>query len=74
MLGTRILRTVILVGVILVVAVLLHAGVLYPRGQCLSSVDIGQEPVQVVGSFYGEDNSKQVDLYAYFTTFVVTIG
>jgi hypothetical protein len=67
MLGTRILRTLIIVGVVLVVIVGLHTGVLYPRGQCLASVDMGQEPIEVVDSFYGDHHTKQVDLYAAFS-------
>lgn len=72
MLGTRILRTVIIVGVVLVLVVLLHAGVLYPRGQCLASVDMAQEPIDV-GPFYGEHNMKQVDLYPLFHIFVARL-
>ena len=70
MLGTRILRTVIIVGVVLVVMVGLHTGVLYPRGQCLASVDMGEEPIEV-GSFYGDHNTKEVDLYARFSFVLV---
>jgi|SRR5271169_5177904 len=69
MLGTRILRTVIVVGVVLMVVVVLQAGVLYPRGYCVTSVEIGQEPSRVVGSFYGDNNTKQVDLYVRFANF-----
>jgi hypothetical protein len=70
MLGTRILRTVIIVGVVLVVMVGLHTGVLYPRGQCLESVDMGEEPIEVVDSFYGDHTTKEVDLYARFSLFL----
>jgi hypothetical protein len=70
MFGARILRTVIIVGVVLVVMVALHTGVLYPRGQCLASVDMGQEPIEDVGSFYGDHSTKEVDLYARFSLFL----
>lgn len=72
MLGTRILRTVIIAGVVLVLLVLLHAGVLYPRGQCLASVDMAQEPIDV-DSLYGEHNMKQVDLYPLFHILVARL-
>jgi len=73
MLGTRILRTVTIVGVFLVLAVLLHAGLLYPQGQCLASLDMAQEPIEAE-SFYGDHNAKQVDLYAPFDVIVVRLA
>ena len=62
---------VIIVGVVLVVMVGLHTGVLYPRGQCLASVDMGQEPIEGVGSFYEDHTTKEVDLYACFSFVLV---
>ena len=66
MLGTRILRTVVLVAAVLVLLMILHAGVLYPRGQCLASVDMGDEPLKD-DVFYWKQDTKQVDMYGFFS-------
>ena len=61
MLGTRILRTAIIVGLALAVVVILHTGVLYPRGRCFASVHVDREHFSEE-SFYGEHNTKAVNL------------
>lgn len=47
-LGIRIIRSVTLVGLFVLLGVVLHASVFYPRGQCFAALDIGHESVDLV--------------------------
>lgn len=61
-LGPRILRSVIMVGLVLLLGVIVFTSILYPRGQCLASLDMGQEPIEV--DELQVDVKEKVDLYA----------
>lgn len=62
-LGPRIFRLVILVGLVVLLVVIVHTAILYPRGQCLASLDMGQEPIDV--DQLQVDLKEKVDLYYY---------
>lgn len=64
-LGARILRSVIMVGLVVLLILIAHAGVLYLRGLSLASLDMGQEPIDVEQLQFGL--RARVDLY-YNTT------
>jgi len=52
---------VIMVGLVVLLIVIVHAGVLYPREQCLASLDMGQELIDVESLQLGLE--AKVDLY-----------
>jgi hypothetical protein len=60
-LGTRILRSVIMAGLALLSIIIVQSGVLYPQQQCLASMDLGQEPIDVKQLQLGLE--ARVDLY-----------
>jgi hypothetical protein len=57
-LGSRILRPFLIIGLVVVLIVIVRTGVLYPRGQCLASLDMGQEPIEPKDSFQLNHNEK----------------
>jgi hypothetical protein len=61
-LGARILRSVIMVGLVVLLILIVHAGVLHLREP---SLDMGQEPIDVEQLQFGP--RARVDLY-YSTT------
>ena len=70
--GQRILRAVISVGLVLLLIIVVHTGVLYPRGQCLVSLDMGQEPIGV--DQLQVDVKEKVDLYSHSFIWELNIG
>ena len=56
-------------GLVVLLILIVHAGVLYPRGRCLASLDMGQEPIDVEQLRLGLE--KRVDLYRTQTEFNV---
>ena len=57
----RILRSVIVVGLVVLFIAIVSGGVLYSRGECLASLDMGGEPIEVEQLQPGLE--AKVDLY-----------
>jgi hypothetical protein len=62
--GTRILRSVTLVGLLVLLGLILRSGVFSSRGQCFTASSIGQEPVDLVDRLRSGSKQK-VNVYFY---------
>jgi hypothetical protein len=70
--GQRIFRAAISVGLVVLLIIVVHTGVLYPRGQCLSSLDMGQESIDV--DQLQVDLKQKVDLYSHSFMWELNVG
>ena len=62
-LGARIVRSVVMMALALVLMVMVHAGVLHHRQQCLADVDVGQLPVVEMDPLEVDRKGLKVELY-----------
>jgi len=60
----RIVRAAIISSTLLLILLAFHAFVIYPRQQCLATLDMASQPIDLMDTFVTEDNVK-VPVYEF---------